>query len=299
MARPQKTGLDYFPVDTDMCSDDKIYMLEVECGLEGYALFMKLLMKIYDNGYYVKWGENEAKIFAHKNSVGVNVINNLIKSCLGNNLFSETLFEEHGILTSAAIQKRYFKATSRRKEVKYNPDYMLVPVNEYNNLVNVNNNPTKQNSVEDNGDKSTQSKEKNRKENNKEENSKEKEDTAPPEFDKNSKPYEYAVKLRELILKNNERQPTPDKNPEDLERWCLALDRLHRLGPKGSKDAGYSWEEIDEIIEWCQQDDFWWKNILSAAKLRDQIIKLENQMKSEKQNGEEKAVNINPDEYDY
>ena len=277
MARPQKTGLDYFPVDTDMCSDDKIYMLEVECGLEGYALFMKLLMKIYDNGYYITWGENEAKIFAHKNSVGVNVINNLIKSCLDNNLFSETLFEEHGILTSAAIQKRYFKATSRRKEVKYNPDYMLVPVNEYNNLVNVNNNPTKQNSVEDNGDKSTQSKEQKRKENNKEKDK----DNSTAKFDEGSKPYKRAVKLRKLIVSNNERQPVPDENPKDLERWSIAFDRLNRLGPKGGKKNGYSWEEIDEIIEWCQQDDFWWQNILSATKLREQVVKLENQMRDD------------------
>ena len=87
MARPQKEGLDYFPVDVDMCSDDKIYMLELECGLEGVALFMKLLMKVYDNSYYLEWRDKDAKIFAHKNSVGVNVVNNFIQVCLENELF--------------------------------------------------------------------------------------------------------------------------------------------------------------------------------------------------------------------
>jgi len=298
MARPQKVGLDYFPVDVDMCNDDKIYMLEVECGLEGLALFMKLLMKIYDNGYYIKWREKDAKIFAHKNSVEVNVINNLIKSCLSNHLFDPRLHEEEKILTSAAIQKRYFKATSRRKEVEYNPKYMLVDVSNYNNLVNVNNNPAKENLGDVSGGKSTQSKEQKRREDNKGKDKKEKEGATPPKFDKNSKPYEYAVKLRKLILENNERQPVPDKNPKDLERWCIALDKLHRLGPKGGKDAGYSWEKINKIIEWCQQDEFWWQNILSATKLREQIVKLENQMKADKKKNKEK-VDIDMSDYDY
>ena len=158
MARPQKKGLDYFPVDVDMCSDDKIYMLEVECGLEGLALFMKLLMKVYDHSYYLKWRDKDVKIFAHKNSVGVNVVNNLIQVCLDNDLFDADIYKEFGILTSKAIQERYFKAVVRRKEVKYRPELMLVDVNEYNNLVNVNINLSESNSVEDNGDKSTQSK---------------------------------------------------------------------------------------------------------------------------------------------
>ena len=277
MARPQKEGLDYFPVDTDMCSDDKIYMLEVECDLEGVALFLKLLMKIYDNSYYIKWRDKDAKIFAHKNSVGVNVVNNFIQVCLDNELFDSDIYNDFGILTSRAIQDRYFKAVVRRKEVKYRPELILVDVNEYNNLVNVNINPTEQNSDGDNDDNSTQSKE---------EEIESKEDknnnSSPPKFDEDSKPYKYAKKLRNLIISNNQRQPVPDENPKDLEKWCLSLDRLNRIGPKGAKDNGYSWSEIGEIIDWCQQDEFWWKNVLSATKLREQVIKLENQMKEQK-----------------
>ena len=43
MARPNKEGLDYFPIDCKM--DDKVYMVEVELGLEGFALFIKLYNK--------------------------------------------------------------------------------------------------------------------------------------------------------------------------------------------------------------------------------------------------------------
>ena len=33
-------------------------------------------------------------------------------------------------------------------------------------------------------------------------------------------------------------------------------------------------EDIEAVIRWCQQDDFWHKNILSTDKLRKQFDKL-------------------------
>lgn len=46
MARPQKEGLDYFPLDTDIAEDEKILYLEAETGLEGFAIYVKLLSTI-------------------------------------------------------------------------------------------------------------------------------------------------------------------------------------------------------------------------------------------------------------
>ena len=102
-----------------------------------------------------------------------------------------------------------------------------------------------------------------------------------PKFEKDSMPYRAAKYLRELILENNSRQPVPETNPKDIEDWALELDRLNRLGPVGAKEKGYSWEEIGEIMEWCQDHHFWKNNILSAGKFREQITKLENQMKND------------------
>jgi hypothetical protein len=45
MARPKKIGLEYFPLDCQM--DDKVEMLEAEHGLEGFAVYVKLLQAIY------------------------------------------------------------------------------------------------------------------------------------------------------------------------------------------------------------------------------------------------------------
>ncbi|MBM7624762.1 DUF4373 domain-containing protein [Sporohalobacter salinus] len=297
MARPQKDGLDYFPLDVDMDQDDKVYMLQAECGLEGFALAVKLFMKIYSNGYYLNWGERDAKIFAHKNSVEVNVVNNVVNVCINEGIFNAELYKTYGILTSHGIQKRFFKATARRKEVKYNPDFMLVDVSEYNNLVNVNKNS---NSVEDNEDNKKQSKVKqskvNKSINNKcsdsesspnddqEQSGEEKEpeeEHSKPKFGKDSRAFKAACYLRDRIEQNNPKAVLPDKIPKDVEDWAIELDRLNRLGPVGAKESenkGYSWQEIRQIIDWCQDDSFWKSNILSAGKLREKIVTLENQM---------------------
>ena len=50
--RPIKQGLDYFPLDVDMDTDDKIVLIESRYGSDGFTVIIKLLMKIYRNGYY-------------------------------------------------------------------------------------------------------------------------------------------------------------------------------------------------------------------------------------------------------
>lgn len=268
MARPQKIGLDYFPVDVDMCNDDKIYMLEVECGLEGYALFMKLLMKIYDNSYYIKWEQNDAKIFAHKNSVGVNVINNLIKSCLCNQLFDENLYEEYNILTSKAIQKRYFKATSRRKKVEYEPKYTLVNVSEYNNLVNVHNNPTKENSVGDNGHKSTQrkvkkSKEKKSKGNNKEKDNKKKDKSQAPIkkiFDLYNEICDSLPNARKLSDSRRKHIKTRWKEEKDIDIFKKAFKKANA----SSFMSGNNDREWTANIDWIMKNNTNFNKILEG-----------------------------------
>lgn len=99
-------------------------------------------------------------------------------------------------------------------------------------------------------------------------------------FDENSKPYKAAMYLKKQINTNIPNQPTPKDSPKAMEEWSLAMDRLHRLGTVGG-DSGYSWKKIREIIDWCQQDEFWYKNILSAGKLRKQAVKLETRMKED------------------
>ncbi len=129
MARPLKEGLDYFPIDINMFSDkdDKTSFLEAKYGLEGIGLIVKLFQRIYGgNGYYKNWGEREVLLFSKQTSVAVEKINEFIEDCINEGLFNREMYDNYKILTSSGIQKRYFKACSRRSKTNYDPKYLLV-----------------------------------------------------------------------------------------------------------------------------------------------------------------------------
>lgn len=133
MARPIKTGLDYFPLDVHI--DDSIELLEAECGLEGYAILIKLWQKIYSEGYYIEWNADTALLFSRKIATDAELVNNVIRVCTNRDIFSKTLFTKYSILTSSGIQKRYLYACyqSKRKAITMITQYKLVaePYDEY------------------------------------------------------------------------------------------------------------------------------------------------------------------------
>lgn len=53
----------------------------------------------------------------------------------------------------------------------------------------------------------------------------------------------------------------------DITGWVRDLEALHRLDDR-------DWGEIERVIQWCQADEFWRGNILSAGKLRKQFTAL-------------------------
>ena len=69
---------------------------------------------------------------------------------------------------------------------------------------------------------------------------------------------ELAEHLFTCILRNN---PTAKK--PNLQKWAETIDRMIRIDKRDPDDIGY-------MIDWCQADEFWRSNILSAAKLREQ-----------------------------
>lgn len=128
MARPIKTGLDYFPLDVDI--DDKIELIEAKHGLTGFAIVIKLWQRIYKNGYYIEWEHDKELLFARRLNVGVNELNEVVNSCLHWNLFDYGLHEKYKILTSSGIQKRYITACaqSKRKAIAFiEPFNLLTP----------------------------------------------------------------------------------------------------------------------------------------------------------------------------
>lgn len=131
MARPKKEGLDYFPLDVDTDQDDKIALVEAKYGVTGFAVVIKLFMKIYKEGYFYKWGEKEHLLFSSRLNVDINTVSNVVNDCIKWGLFDQKIYESEKILTSEGIQKRYLDAVTRRKEVTLLGKYLLIDPLDY------------------------------------------------------------------------------------------------------------------------------------------------------------------------
>ena len=143
MPAPNKKGLDYYSHDVDMSWDDKVEYMEAIHGVIGYAIYNKLLEKIYSKGFYLAWDKRAEAKFAKRLNVDLTTVQAVIATCIKEELFSKKVFTDKGILTSSGIQRRFLKATWRRKILAFraledHADINCLEVNEYINLVNEN-----------------------------------------------------------------------------------------------------------------------------------------------------------------
>ncbi len=125
MAAPLKKGLDYFSCDCNF--EDNVELVIAEFGLKGLGVLVRLWQKVYGfGGYYCVWNRDVALMFASKNQVGVNAVEEILRACFKRGVFDRELFERCGILTSKGIQKRYLEATKRRKDKGIRAEYLLI-----------------------------------------------------------------------------------------------------------------------------------------------------------------------------
>lgn len=155
MARPNKTGLDYFPFDVGFFEDEKIIAISGEYGIKGELTVIKLLCAIYRNGYFILWNDLfKYKLLKSLPGVSSDLLENIVKRLALWGFFDMALFRSTSVLTSTAIQKRYFEAVKRRKPTSDMP-YILVNVdrnhiNANNNQVNASINTTKESKGKEN-----------------------------------------------------------------------------------------------------------------------------------------------------
>lgn len=160
MARPKKTGLDYFPFDVDFFEDEKIIAIAGEFKIKGLITTIKLLCAIYRNGYFIEWNEIlRLKLVCQIPEVSVGLIEQIVNRLVKWGFFDKNLFYSAKILTSKGIQRRYFEAVKRRCNNNDLP-YLLInvrnnAVNVYNNSINVCENATKESKVNKIKEKST------------------------------------------------------------------------------------------------------------------------------------------------
>ncbi len=133
MARPQKQGIDYFPMDIDLDQDDKLGMIIAEFGFKGENLFTKMCGWIYKtNGYYTEWVEDTQLRFLRRYEYcgfSVSFIQEVVPRFIKWGLFDKTVFDAFQILTSARIQSTWLDASRKRKERVIDQKIWLLEVN--------------------------------------------------------------------------------------------------------------------------------------------------------------------------
>lgn len=165
MARPIKQGLDYFPLDVGFLQDIKTRKIMRACGIQSIPILISLLSNIYrDEGYYMEWDQDMPFLIADELGVSEGAVLETVTKAVQVDFFNAEIFENRKILTSTGIQERFFKAIERRKEISYDATLMLIEVNSYNNLINVDNN-----SIDDHNNQQSKEKESKEKESRREE----------------------------------------------------------------------------------------------------------------------------------
>ena len=116
MARPTKTGLNYFPLDVDFFDDPRISAVTVEHGIKGQAAAVMLLCAIYRNGYYIEWTqENCVAILKELPGINIKKMQKIVRTLVEWDFFDQELFEQQQVLTSRDIQQHYIVAARKRK----------------------------------------------------------------------------------------------------------------------------------------------------------------------------------------
>lgn len=137
MARTNKVGMDYFSFDVDFFNDDKIQLIEAEFGTKGSIVAIRLLCKIYNEGYYYGWGGDQCLLFAKNagSEFTPQSVQDIVNGLIRRMFFDANCYEKYQILTSIGIQRRYLAATDRYKEVKMIKEYLLIEVPDRDNII--------------------------------------------------------------------------------------------------------------------------------------------------------------------
>lgn len=113
-----RNGLDYFPLETDLFTDDeKIFdLMDGTTDMAAFAdfgRFMNLLCRIYRDGPAIEVSPRMAKRIAHDLGLTSDGFEAFVGRCTDAGLFHKEMWDQAHVLTSLGIQKRWKTAKKR------------------------------------------------------------------------------------------------------------------------------------------------------------------------------------------
>lgn len=132
MARPQKEGVDYFPLDVGFLRDPKIRRIKSEFGAKGIVILLYIWASAYEeHGYYFDTSEDD-DFFLVSEGAGCGCTPELTKEVVHRSversLFNERVFAQFGVLTSQSMQRRFVRAVSKRENIYVKEEYWLLDI---------------------------------------------------------------------------------------------------------------------------------------------------------------------------
>ena len=121
-------GINYFPIGVNFMEENALEVIEAKYGIKGSTIVLKLLCKIYKEGYFIRWDEEQCLIFANKagREVQAAEVQGIIEILFIKGILDRNSYLENGILTSESIQKVWLEATKRRKRELSELPYLMV-----------------------------------------------------------------------------------------------------------------------------------------------------------------------------
>jgi hypothetical protein len=115
-------------VGVNFMEENAMEVIEAKYGIKGSAIVLKLMCKIYKEGYYIRWDEEQCLIFANKagREVQAEEVQGIIEILFTKGILDRNSYQENGILTSESIQKVWMEATKRRKRELSELPYLMV-----------------------------------------------------------------------------------------------------------------------------------------------------------------------------
>ncbi len=110
-------GIPYFPTPANFFDEEVMELLEAKYGMLASYIVLRLLCKIYKEGYYISWGKEQSLIFIRKIGGGIkeDMMEKIVELLLEKGFFHKETYDRYGVLTSEQIQKVWLEATVRRK----------------------------------------------------------------------------------------------------------------------------------------------------------------------------------------
>ena len=113
-------GIPYFPISANFFEEEVMELVEAKFGILASYIVLRLLCKIYKEGYYISWGKEQNLIFARKIGEGIkeDMIEKIVELLLEKEFFHKETYDQYGVLTSEQIQKVWMEAKEKNGRQK-------------------------------------------------------------------------------------------------------------------------------------------------------------------------------------